>query len=75
MKPMCTSCGTVPVWGDNYDKCCYCLGIYCKQGRNPQNPGNGGCGRQAGPSGYCFKHDPAPAYPRYEQTPWKKLFS
>lgn len=74
MRPPCVECGKVPAWGDSYDKCCYCLGIYCKHNRDPKNPGYGGCGRQAGPSGYCYKHNPV-SQTRYEQIPWKKLFS
>jgi hypothetical protein len=59
-RPMCVDCGTVPAWGENYDKCSYCLGIYCKYGRNPKNPSNGGCGREATQDGYCPKHNPVP---------------
>jgi hypothetical protein len=62
MTPLCVECGEVPVWGVNYDKCCYCLGIYCMNGRDFKHPGKGsGCSRGTRPGRrYCAKHDPEP---------------
>ena len=56
-KTICSECGKIPAFME-YAKCYYCMGFACKHNRDPKNPGHGGCGREAGPNGYCYKHTP-----------------